>query len=76
LNKEIVFSQVAVAHAFDPSSQEAEAGRSLSLRPDWRAEEVPGQPGLHRETLSQKPKIKTTKQKTILKLLHFSLFLK
>ena len=31
---------------------EAEAGRSL--RPAWFTEGVPGQPGLHRETLSQK----------------------
>ena len=45
-------SQVVVAHTFDLSTWEAEAGRSLSLRPAWSTERVPGQPGLHRETLS------------------------
>jgi hypothetical protein len=42
-----------VAHAYNPSTWEAEAGRFLSLRPAWSTEWVPGQPGLHRETLSQ-----------------------
>ena len=45
---------VVVAHAFNPSTWEAEAGRFLSLRPAWSTKWVPGQPGLHRETLSQK----------------------
>ena len=45
------------AHAFNPSTQEAEAGRSLSsLKPRWSTQQVSGQPGLHRETLSQKQK--------------------
>ena len=44
--------------AFYPSTWEAEAGRFLSSRPAWSTEWVPGQPGLHRETLSQKIKIK------------------
>jgi hypothetical protein len=39
-----------VAHSFNPSIWEAEAGRSLSFSPDWSTELVPGQPGLHRET--------------------------
>jgi hypothetical protein len=43
-----------VAHAFNPSTWEAEAGGFLSSRPAWTTERVPGQPGLHRETLSQK----------------------
>jgi hypothetical protein len=43
-----------VVHAFNPSTQEAEAGGFLSSRPAWSTEQVPGQPGLHRETLSQK----------------------
>jgi hypothetical protein len=43
----------------------------LSLRTAWSIEQTPGQPGLHRETLSQKNKNKNksktnkkTKQKT------------
>jgi hypothetical protein len=50
-----------VAHAFNPSTWEAEAGEFLSLRAAWSTEWVPGQPGLHKETLSQKSK-KTKKQ--------------
>ena len=41
-----------VVHGFNPSTWEAEAGRSPSLRPAWSTEQVLGQPGLHRETLS------------------------
>jgi hypothetical protein len=57
-----------VAHAFNPSTWEAEAGRSLSLRPDPSTEWVPGHPGLHRETLyqqqqQQKNQKQTNKQK-------------
>jgi hypothetical protein len=43
-----------VAHTFKPNTREAEAGRFLSSRPAWSTKCVPGQPGLHRETLSQK----------------------
>jgi hypothetical protein len=43
-----------VAHAFNPSTWEAEAGRFLSSRPAWSIEWVPGQPGLHRETIERK----------------------
>jgi hypothetical protein len=52
-----------VTHAFDPSTREAEAGGSLSSRPAWSTEWVPGQPGLHRETLSWKKKRKEKKRK-------------
>jgi hypothetical protein len=45
-------SQAVVAHAFNPSTWEAEAGRSLSLRPAWSIEWILGQPGLHRKTVS------------------------
>jgi hypothetical protein len=41
-----------VAHAFNASTQEAEAGRSLNLMPAWSMEQILGLPGLHRETLS------------------------
>jgi hypothetical protein len=43
-----------VAHTFNPSTLEAEAGGFLSSGPDWSTEWVPGQPGLQRETLPQK----------------------
>ena len=49
-----------VAHDFNPSIWEAEAGRSLNLRPAWFTDQAPGQPGPHRETLSE------TKQNTTL----------
>jgi hypothetical protein len=45
-----------VAHSFNPSTWEAEAGEFLSSRPAWSTEWVPGQPGLQRETLSWKTK--------------------
>jgi hypothetical protein len=43
-----------VVHIFNASTQEAEAGRYLSSRSAWSTQWVLGQPGLHRETLSQK----------------------
>jgi hypothetical protein len=45
-----------VAHAFNPSAREAEAGGFQSSRPAWSTEWVPGQPGLYREALSRKTK--------------------
>jgi hypothetical protein len=53
-----------VAHASNPRSWEAEAGEFLSSKPTWSTEQVPGQPGLHRETLSQNKTKQTSKQKT------------
>jgi hypothetical protein len=52
-----------VGHAFNPSTWEAEAGGFLSSRPAWSTKWVPGQPGLHRETLSRKKPKNKTKQK-------------
>jgi hypothetical protein len=47
-----------VAHAFNPSTWEAEAGRFLSSRPAWSTG-LPGQPGLYREKhCLEKPKKK------------------
>jgi hypothetical protein len=51
--------QGQVEHSFNLSTQETEEGRPLSSRPAWSTEGVPGQPGLHRETVS---KNKTNKQ--------------
>ena len=56
-----------VVHAFNPSTREAEAGGFLSSRPVWSTEWVPGQPGLHRETLSRKTKPKQNKKQTTTK---------
>jgi hypothetical protein len=53
-----------VAHAFNPSIQEAEAGGFLSSRPAWSTEWVPGQPGIYRETLSRKTNKQTNKKVT------------
>jgi hypothetical protein len=52
-----------VASAFNPSTWEAEAGGFLSSRAAWSTKWVPGQPGLHREALSQKKKRKKKKKK-------------
>jgi hypothetical protein len=38
-------------------------GQTLSLRPAWSTERVPGQSGLHRETLSQKQNKQNLKRK-------------
>jgi hypothetical protein len=56
-----------VVHAFNPSTWEAETGGFLSSRPVWPTKWVPGQPGLHRETLSRKKqKSKNKKKKEII----------
>jgi hypothetical protein len=52
-----------VAHAFNPSTREAEAGGFLSSRPARSTKWVPGQSWLYRETLSRKTKIKKKKKK-------------
>jgi hypothetical protein len=56
-------SWAVVAHTFNSSTWEVEAGRFLSLRPAWSTEWVPRQLGLHRETLSWKTKKKQKKKK-------------
>jgi hypothetical protein len=45
-----------VGHTFNPSTQETEAGGSLSSRLAWSTEHILGQPELQRETLFQKKK--------------------
>jgi hypothetical protein len=59
-----------VVDAFNTNTREAEAGGFLSSRPAWSTEWVPGQPGLHRETLSQKNQKKKTKKKKKKKILY------
>ena len=52
-----------MVHTFSPSTWEAEGRQiSVSLRPVWSTERVPGQLGLHQETLSWK-NIPTIKRK-------------
>jgi hypothetical protein len=58
-NQTLSLCWAVVAHAFNPSTWEAETGRFLSSRPARSTEWVPGHPGLHRETLSQKKKKKS-----------------
>jgi hypothetical protein len=60
IHTKLIIKPGMVAQAFNPRTREAEAGRFLSSRPAWSTKWVPGQPGLHRETLSRK--IKTNKQ--------------
>ena len=48
LHKEIKISQAVLAHAFNPSTREAEAGRTLWVR---------GQPGLQELVSGQAPKL-------------------
>ena len=45
-----------MAHVFNPSTWEAEAGRSYEVRLAWSTELVPGLPELHKETLFRKTK--------------------
>jgi hypothetical protein len=56
----------------NPSAWEAKAGRFLSSRPAWSTEWVPGQPWLHRETLSQTKQNKQNKTNTKPKSLSLS----
>ena len=60
----LIRSRAVVSNAFNPSTWEAEAGGFLSSRPQWSTKWVPGQPGLYRETLSQKTKKKKKKPTT------------
>jgi hypothetical protein len=54
--KRCKMSRAVAMHTFNPSTLEAEAGRS-ELRPAWSTGQVPGYPGLHRvDSVSQIPK--------------------
>jgi hypothetical protein len=58
ISDKIDFKLGVMVHAFNPSTWEAEAGEFQSSKPAWSTEWVPGQPGLHRETLSWKKQTK------------------
>jgi hypothetical protein len=64
--------QAVVAHAFNPSTWEAEAGRFLNLRPAWSTEWAPGQPELHGETLSLNKQRKVSASVSVSCLLGFT----
>ena len=62
-----------VAHAFNPSTREAEPGEFLNSMSAWSTKWVLGQSGLYRETLSQNKKTnkqtnKQTKSRKIKKI--------
>jgi hypothetical protein len=52
----VVVVALAEADTFNPSTQEAKAGGSLSSRPAWSTEWVLGQPGLHRKKTKKEKK--------------------
>jgi hypothetical protein len=52
-----------VTHTFNPSTQEAEASRSLSSRLAWPTEQILGQLGLYRQKLSKKEKRREEKRR-------------
>jgi seryl-tRNA synthetase len=55
--RNVKICRAVVPNTFNPCAWKAEAGRSLSLRPAWSTEQVPGQLGrAKRESLSQKRK--------------------
>jgi hypothetical protein len=43
-----------VAHAFIPAFEKQRQADFVSLRPTWFKEQIPGQPGLHIETMAQR----------------------
>jgi hypothetical protein len=48
-----------MVHTFNPSTQEAEACRSLSSRPTWSTEQVPEQPTAYvKDTIENRKLIK------------------
>jgi hypothetical protein len=52
-----------VAHAFNPSTREAEAGGFLSLRPAWSTSEFQDSQGYTEKPCLEKPKKKKNKNK-------------
>jgi hypothetical protein len=46
--------RAVVAHAFNPTTWEAEAGGFLSWKPAWSTKCVPGQPGPQKNPVSKK----------------------
>jgi hypothetical protein len=61
--KKKVKSRAVVAHAFNPSTWEAEAGRFLSSRPAWSTGEFQDSQGFTGKPCFEKKKTKNKKQK-------------
>jgi len=62
LNKNVLKCQAVVVHAFNVSTEEADAGGSLGVQ-GQPVKQVSEQPGLlHRDTLSQKKQTKVRTQ--------------
>jgi hypothetical protein len=57
-NKEVITGQAVVVHAFNSSTQEAEAGRFLSSRPAWSTAK-----SIQRNPVSKNQKKKKKKKK-------------
>jgi hypothetical protein len=53
-----------VVHTFNPELERQRQVDLWSLRPTWSTEQLPGQPGLNRETLFQTKQNKTKQNKT------------
>jgi hypothetical protein len=64
-----------VAHAFNPSTWDAEAGRFLSSRPAWSTKWVPGQPLLQRNPVSNKQQPKTPAKQQQQQIIGYFLYL-
>lgn len=64
---EMIYKPDVLAHYFNPTTWEAEAGGSLSSRSYWSTEWIPGQLGLHRDSLPQNNSKNRTKQKLLKK---------
>ena len=59
-SKDVICCQAVVAHSFNSSTWEVEAGGFLSSRPVWSTEWVPGEPGLHKKPSLEKQTNKQT----------------
>jgi hypothetical protein len=61
-------ARALVAHAFNPSTREAEVVGFLSLRPAWSTEWVPGQPGYTEKPCLEKNQKRKKNKKTLTEL--------
>jgi hypothetical protein len=62
--RKVQMEQGVVAHAFNPSTQEAEAGGFLSSRPAWSKSEFQDSQGYTEKSCLEKPKKKKERKKS------------